>query len=131
MTLAEVKEYLKSKVECPAWYVGKRDTAAEKSITVYPADGPPPIIPVGGLDNKSWHTKAVSILIHWGKYATPAEEKAQKVYDLLFGQKGEIGEYQVIKFDMRTSEPVGVGTDDARYYEYVINFIIYYKKKGR
>ena len=29
---------------------------------------------------------------------------------------------------MRTSEPVGIGTDDKGVYEYVINFIIYYKK---
>lgn len=129
MTLAEVKDYLKSRIECPAWYVGKRDTAAEKSITVYPTTGPAPVIPVGGLQNKSWSTKAVSVLVHWGKYATPAEEKAQEIYNLLFGKNGEIGDCQVIKFDMRTSEPVSVGTDDAGYYEYVINFIIYYKER--
>ena len=76
----------------------------------------------------SYGTKAVSVLVHWGKYCTPAEEKAQEVFNALFGQSGKIAGKEVVKFDMRTSEPVGIGTDDKGVYEYVINFIIYYKK---
>lgn len=129
MTLADVKEFLKRKVECSNWYVGKRDSGKEQSITIYPTQGPIPIVPIGGLHNSSYGTKAVSVLVHWGRNCTPAEEKAQEVYECLLGQRGVIGGREVIKFDMRTDAPVGVGTDEKGFYEYVINFVIYYKKE--
>lgn len=128
MTLADVKDFLKGNIECPNWYVGKRDNAKEQSITVYPTQGPAPIISIGGPSYSSYASKAVSVLVHWGKYATPAEEKAQEVYASIFGQNGIIGGREVVKFDMRSSEPIGIGTDDKGIYEYVINFVIYYKK---
>ena len=128
MTLADVRDFLKSKIQCDNWYAGKRDPTKEQSITIFPTQGPAPIIPVGGLERKSWETKAVSVLVHWGKYATPAEEKAQEVYNLLFGQTAAIRGKRVAFFDMRTSEPVGMGTDDGGIFEYVINFVIYYNK---
>lgn len=129
MILADVKDFLKTKIDCPHWYVGKRDMAKEQSITIYPTQGPAPVVPVGGLKNSSYRTKAVSVLVHWGRNCTPAEEKAQEVYDCLLGQGGVIGGKEVIKFDMRTDVPVGVGTDEKGFYEYVINFVIYYKKE--
>lgn len=128
MTLSEIRDFLKEKIECPNWYIGKRDQAQEYSITVYPTQGPASIIPIGGLKNSAYGTKAASVLVHWGDTYSPAEEKAQEVYDCLFGQDGVIGGKEVIKFDMRTSEPVGMGTDDKGYYEFVINFVVYYRK---
>ena len=128
MILKEVKDYLKSRIDCPQWYVGKRFEDEEYSITVYPTQGPAPRIPIGGLGKSRYGTKAVSVLVHWGTGCTPAEQKAQEVYDCLFGQNGSIGRNEVIMFDMRTSEPVGVGTDSKGYYEFVINFVVYYKK---
>lgn len=128
MTLSEIRDFLKEKIECPNWFIGKRDQAQEYSITVYPTQGPAPIIPIGGLKNSAYGTKAASVLVHWGDTYSPAEEKAQEVYNCLFGQDGVIGGKEVIKFDMRTSEPVGMGTDDKGYYEFVINFVVYYRK---
>lgn len=128
MTLEEIKDFLKENIDCHSWYVGKRDTSKEQCITIYPTQGPAPIIPIGGLNNSTYGTKAVSVLVHWGQYLTPAEKKAQEIYDLLVGKSGVIGEKQVIMFDMRASEPIGTGTDDAGYYEYVINFVVYYRK---
>lgn len=128
MTLADVKDFLKEKIECPNWYTGKRDNTKEQSITIYPTQGPSPVIPIGGMANSSYTTKAVSVLVHWGKYATPAEEKAQEVYNAVFAQQGTIGGKKIIKFDVRTTEPIGMGTDDKGVYEYVINFVIYYNR---
>lgn len=129
MILADVKDFLKTKIDCPHWYVGKRDMAKEQSITIYPTKGPAPIVPVGGLKNSSYRTKAVSVLVHWGRNCTPAEEKAQEVYDCLLGQAGVTGGREVVKFDLRTDAPIGMGTDEKGFYEYVINFVIYYKKE--
>lgn len=126
MLLSEVKDYLKIKIECPQWYSGKIDGTVEQCIGIYSVKGPEPNIALGGLVNTSYSTKAISILVHWGKNSNVAEKKAQEVYNSLFGQDGTIGGHRVIKFDMRTSEPIGVGTDSNGIYEFVIEIVIYF-----
>ncbi|WP_040209875.1 phage tail terminator protein [Clostridium polynesiense] len=128
MLLSEVREYLKTKIISPQWYIGKIDGSKEECIGIYSVPGPPPIIAIGGLSNTSYATKAVSILVHWGKNANTAEQKAQEVYNKLFGQEAVIGGKRIIKFDMRTPEAVGIGTDSNGVYEYVIETIIYYER---
>lgn len=128
MTLHDIKEYLKEHIQCNKWYVGKMDAGQEYCIGVFSTQGPAPMMAIGGKKNASYLAKAASVLVHWGKYATPAEEKAQEVYDLLFGTEPVIGGKETIKIDFRTAEPVGVGTDSKGVFEFVINFVIYYKK---
>lgn len=128
MTLSDIKDYLKSKIECPNWYIGKINGNDKQCIGIYSIQGPTRPIPIGGLKNKSYDTKAVSVLIHWGVDAVCAELKAQELYDLLYGQRGLIGGNEVFLFDMQTDCPVSVGTDNKGIYEHVINFVIYYKK---
>lgn len=128
MLLSEVREYLKTKIDCPQWYAGKIDASKEQCIGIYNIPSPKTNIALGGLANTSYSAKAISILIHWTKNNDTAERKAQEVYNALFGQDGEIGGYRIIKFDMRTSEPVGVGTDENGIFEYVIETVIYYER---
>ncbi|MBU3208690.1 minor capsid protein [Clostridium algidicarnis] len=128
MLLADVREYLKTKIECPQWYIGKIDGAKEQCIGIYNVQGPTPNIALGGLVNTSYSTKAISILVHWGKNADVAERKAQEIYSVFFGQVATIGGKRIVKFDMRTSEPIGVGTDSNGIYEYVIETVIYYER---
>lgn len=128
MLLNEVRDYLKTKTDCPQWYIGKIDGTKEQCIGIYNVQGPKPSIALGGLANTSYSTKAISILVHWGKNADVAERKAQEVYSIFFGQVATIGGKRIIKFDMRSSEPIGVGTDTNNIYEYVIEIIIYYER---
>lgn len=128
MTTTEVKDWLKTKINCSNWYTGKADTSQEQCIAIYSVQGPKPVIALGGLANTSYSTKAVSILVHWGKNNTVAEEKAQEVYNTMFGQPAIIAGHRVINFDMKTSEPVGIGTDENGIYEYVINVYIIYER---
>lgn len=128
MLLSEVKDWLKTKVDCPNWYIGKIDANVDECIGIYSVEGGKPNIAIGGLGNTSYTTKSVSILVHWDKYITPAEQKAQEVYNVLFGQNDVIGDKRVIQFDMKTSEPVGVGTDSNGIYEFVIEVNIIYER---
>ncbi|PYG90139.1 hypothetical protein LY28_00019 [Ruminiclostridium sufflavum DSM 19573] len=130
LTLAEVKDWLKTQITCPNWYIGKIDGSKEQCIGVYSVAGPVPNIAIGGLECTGYATKAISILIHWGKYADVAEQKAQEVYNCMFGQQPVINGTRVIHFGMRTSEPVGIGTDDKNIYEFVIETVIYYERNG-
>lgn len=129
MTLKEVREYLKTKIDCPNWYGGKIDASKEQCIGIYNIQGPVPNIALGGLANTSYFTKAISILVHWTNNSNTAEEKAQEVYNaLLCNFNAVIGGKRIIKFDMKTSEPISVGTDDNGIFEYVIETVIYYER---
>lgn len=128
MTLKEIKDWIKTVVDCPQWYIGKIDGGKEFCIGLYNIQGPPPNIALGGLDNTSYGIKAISILIHWGKNPDTAEQKAQEVYKRLFGEIAIIGDKRVIQFEMKSSEPINVGTDTNNIYEYVIETIINYER---
>lgn len=128
MTLAEVRDWLKTQVGCPSWYIGKPDTKKLECIGLYGIPGGIPVIALGGLEQTSYAAKTVSILVHWGKNADKAEQKAQEVYAALFGQTAVIGGHRVISFNMRTPDPVDVGTDGEGIYEYVIELTIYYER---
>ena len=119
---------MKTRISCPQWYLGKIDGSKEQCIGVYGIQGPTAKIAVGGLSNTSYATKSISILVHWGKNADTAEQKAQEVYDAFFGQDGIIGNKRIIMFQMRTSEPISVGTDSNGIYEYVIEINIIHER---
>lgn len=127
MTLTEILEWLETQVDCHQFYVGKVG-AASQSITIYNFTGSAPRIAIGGLDNTSYTNKVVSLLVHWGKNPSMAERKAKEVYDAMFGKTAVIGGKRVIMFDMRTSEPIGVGTDSEGNYEYVIEVNIIHER---
>ena len=129
MTLAQVRDWLKLQVQCPHWYIGKIDGRKEQCIGVYSRPAPTPRVSVGGIANTSTTVKSVSILVHWGKDADIAEQKAQEVYASLFGKVNAfIGGRRIIMFQMRHSEPLCVGTDDQNIYEYVIDAVITYER---
>ena len=127
MLLSEIREYLKTKIESPQWYLNKVGDK-EKSITIYNTTGSAPRIALGGLEQTSYTTKAISILVHWGKDSNKAELKAQEVYNAFFSQDGTIGGKRVIQFKMKTDSPIYVGTDTEGIIEYVIETIIYYER---
>lgn len=127
MLLSEIREYLKTKIDSPQWYLNKVGDK-EESITIYNTTGQAPRIALGGLEQTSYTTKAISILVHWGKDSNKAELKAQEVYNSFFGQSGIIGYKRVIQFKMKTDSPIYVGTDTEGIIEYVIETIIYYER---
>lgn len=130
MTLAQVRDWLKTQIDCPAWYIGKIDGSKEQCIGIYNTIGPAPRIAIGGLENTGTAIKAVSILVHWGKNANLAEQKAQEVYEAMFGKSAIIGGRRVVMFDM-AKEPINLGTDDLGVYEYVIETNIIYERQVR
>lgn len=128
MLLSGIREYLKKNIECPQWYLNKLGGTKEQSITIYNVLGLPPSIAIGGIENASYSTKAISILVHWGKNSDVAELKAQDVYNALIGKEGVIGNKKIIMFKMKTDSPIYVGTDSEGIIEYVIETIIYYER---
>lgn len=129
MLLSDIREYLKTQIECPQYYLNKIGSNQEKSITIYNVPGQPPHIAIGGLENTTYTTKSISFLIHWGKNSDEAEKKAMEVYNLFFGPDNfTIGSKKVIQCKMRSSEPIFLGTDSEGIIEYVIEMTIYYER---
>lgn len=130
MMAKDIKNYLKSAVPCKDWYVGRIDGKKDQCIGIYPARSQPKQVPVaiGGVSNNAYDTMGVEILVHWGEAPTEAEEKAQSVYNALYGQNPVIGGKNVIKIELNTSRPVYAGVDENGIYEFVIGAVIYYER---
>ena len=125
MLLSDIREYLKTQLKnIPQWYLNKSGRE-EKSITIYNTRGLAPRVVIGS--NSSYSTKAISLLVRWGKKSNEAEKKAIEVYNTLL-YSTIIGSKRVIKVDLKTDEPVYVGTDSEGIIEYVIEVIIYYER---
>lgn len=129
MTLKDVKDWLKENVKADVWKIGTYDNSKDKTICVRNLSSNRNKLAIGGLSNTSTAVKGISIVIHWNKNPDETERTAQSLYELFYGQKPFIGDYQVIKCDMRNDEPVSVGTDDKGIYEYVIETWITYQRE--
>ena len=135
MLLRDIRDYVSSLgiAEDEHCYCGILPDKKNKSIGTYPLKaGRQAVVPVGGMENKSYKTKNVSFLVHWNKSPTETEKVAIEFYEKL--QKTEQTEINghFIKFiQMVQEEPVPVGTDDNGIFEYVIECLIYYKNQDK
>lgn len=131
MTLADVRDWVKTLGIGENFYIGKLDNKKEKSIGVYQrkpsgkAD-----IAIGGLRSTKTAIKQVSVLIHWNKYADETEDAAQELYDKLLRVKEvTIAGKHVNYIRLEVPEPIDVGTDDNGVYERVIWLDFIYERE--
>lgn len=112
-------------------YCGILPDKKEKSIGTYPLKtGRTATIPVGGLKNKSYETKAISFLVHWNRSPTETEEAAIELHEKLqTTEQREINGHFIKFIQMTHEEPIPVGADDNGIFEYVIECLIYYERK--
>lgn len=128
MLLSDIRTFMIESINSPQWYLNKVGDK-EKSITIYNRESNNLAnIALGGLDNTSYTSKAISILVHWGKASNEAELKAQEVYNTFFGKCGIIGNKKIVQFKMLKSEPIYLGTDSNGIIEYVIPLDIIYER---
>lgn len=132
ITLAEVRDWIKTFNAANNYYIGKLDNKQENSIGIYQRktiDGPR--VAIGGRSLASYDVKSVSILIHWNKNANETEKRAQYLYNRLFeAESVVIGETPIKMIALLQNEPVDVGTDDNNVYERVIELDLYYEREG-
>lgn len=129
MTLAEVRDYLKTVAGAKHYYIGRRDGKQEKSVGVYPLRRPGYPVAIGGEEATATGMKPVSLLVHWTKNADETERAAQALYSKLLSAQGAVvGGRKVDYFKPLTPEPVDVGTE-GDVFERVLEFEIYYERK--
>lgn len=132
ITLAEVRDWIKTFNAANNYYIGKLDNKQENSIGIYQRktiDGPR--VAIGGRSLTSYDVKSISILIHWNKNANETEKRAQYLYNRLFeAESVVIGGTPIKMIALLQNEPVDVGTDDNNVYERVIELDLYYEREG-
>ncbi|HEW4705348.1 TPA: hypothetical protein V0G91_001043 [Streptococcus pneumoniae] len=132
ITLAEVRDWIKTFNAANNYYIGKIDNKQENSIGIYQRktiDGPR--VAIGGRSLASYDVKSISILIHWNKNANETENRAQYLYNRLFeAESVVIGGTPIKMIALLQNEPVDVGTDDNNVYERVIELDLYYEREG-
>lgn len=132
ITLAEVRDWIKTFNAVNNYYIGKIDNKQENSIGIYQRktiDGPR--VAIGGRSLTSYDVKSISILIHWNKNANETEKRAQYLYNRLFeAESVVIGGTPIKMIALLQNEPVDVGTDDNNVYERVIELDLYYEREG-
>ena len=132
ITLAEVRDWIKTFNAANNYYIGKIDNKQENSIGIYQRktiDGPR--VAIGGRSLTSYDVKSFSILIHWNKNANETEKRAQYLYNRLFeAESVVIGGTPIKMIALLQNEPVDVGNDDNNVYERVIELDLYYEREG-
>lgn len=128
MTLKEVKDWMKQQIKANHWVIGSYDTSKDKTICVRNLTSNRSKIAIGGLSNTTTAVKGISIVVHWNKNPDETERVAQSIHALFYGQNPVIGEWITTKCDMRSDEPISVGTDGQGIYEYVIEIWITYQR---
>lgn len=129
MTLKEVKDFLKTQIEADNRKIGTYDNSKDKTICVRNLTSSRNKLAVGGLKNTTTRTKGISIVVHWNKNPDETERISQQIHDVFYGQHPLINDKQVVLCEMRSDEPISLGTDSSGVYEYVIELWITYKEE--
>lgn len=128
MTLANVRDFLKTIINAEHFYIGRLDNKQDKSVGVYTLKtGGEPLRGVG--TELSYDVIAVSLLIHWNNNANETEVCARTLYNKLRTIKNvTINNSKVYLIQLLTPEPIDVGTDNE-VYERVIEMKIFFERK--
>ena len=129
VTLANIRDWLKSFSLFDNYYIGRLDTKKKNSLGIYNLQDTGRREVIGGL--KKYEKKGVSLLIHGDTNKAKTEQKAFELYNALESigdDKKRIGNKKVYFVQLLNNEPIDVDQDADSVYEYVIEMNIYFEK---
>ena len=119
--LRDIRDYIASLciAEDEHCFCGRMPDKKDKSIGIYNLKtGRQPTTAAGGNKNRSYKTKAISLLVHWNKNPTETEKAAIQLYDVLHNTRGaNVNGHNIIFIQMLQEEPVSVDTDEKGVFE--------------
>ena len=129
LTLADVRDYLKSFNLFSGYYVGRIDANKKNVLGVYDLRNRARHKTIGTNTNK-YEVKGVSLLIHGDTNKTNTEKLAIKLYEALESAKnGEIAGRTINIIDLQQDAPIDVDADSSKVYEYVIEVLFYVERE--
>ena len=131
ITLADIRDWLKSFGLFDNYYIGRLDSKKKNSLGVYNMQDAGRREVIGGL--KVYEKKGVSLLIHGDTNKANTERKAWDLYNAIESvSKNEniliAKEKKVFFIELLNNEPIDVNQDADSVYEYVIEMNIYFEK---
>ena len=129
LTLADVRDYLKSFNLFKGYYVGRIDANKKNVIGIYDLRNRARHRTIGTNTNK-YEVKGVSLLIHGGTNKTDTEKLAIKLYEALKNANNAvIAGRKVNIIDLQQDAPIDVDADTNNVYEYVIEVLFYVERE--
>ena len=129
ITLADVRDYLKSFNLFSGYYVGRIDANKKNVLGVYDLRNRARHKTIGTNTNK-YEVKGVSLLIHGDTNKTNTEKLAIKLYEALeSAENGEIADRKINIIDLQQDAPIDVDADSSKVYEYVIEVLFYVERE--
>ena len=130
ITLADIRDWLKSFGLFDNYYIGRIDSKKKNSLGVYNLQDAGRREVIGGL--KVYEKKGVSLLIHGDTNKANTERKAWDLYNAIESvSKNEniliAKEKKVFFIELLNNEPIDVNQDADSVYEYVIEMNIYFE----
>lgn len=130
VTLADVRDYLKSFNLFQGYYVGRIDANKKNVLGVYDLRYLARHKTVGSGTQK-YDVKGVSLLVHGDGNKTNTENLAIKLYEALEKAKdAEVAGRKVNVIELRYDAPIDVDISESGIYEYVIEVIFYVEREG-
>ena len=129
ITLADVRDYLKSFNLFSGYYVGRIDANKKNVIGVYDLRNRARHKTIGE-NTQRYDIKGVSLLIHGDTNKTNTEKLAIKLYEALENAKNAvIAGRKVNIIDLQQDAPIDVDADTNNVYEYVIEVLFYVERE--
>lgn len=128
VTLADVRDYLKSFNLFNGYYVGRIDATKSNVLGVYDLRHSARHKTIG-QGTKKYDVKGVSLLVHGSANKTDTERLAISLYEALEkAENAEIGGKNVYIIDLQYDAPIDVDADSSKIYEYVIDVVFFIRK---
>lgn len=129
ITLADVRDYLKSFNLFSGYYVGRIDANKKNVIGVYDLRNRARHKTIGE-NTQRYDIKGVSLLIHGDTNKTNTEQLAIKLYEALENaEDAVIAGKKVNIIDLQQDAPIDVDADGNKVYEYVIEVLFYVERE--
>ena len=129
LTLADVRDYLKSFNLFKGYYVGRIDANKKDILGVYDLRNRARHKTIGANTQK-YEVKGVSLLIHGGTNKTDTEKLAIKLYDALENANNAVIAGRKINIiDLQQDAPIDVDADSSKVYEYVIEVLFFVERE--
>ena len=129
MTLADVRDYLKSFNLFSGYYVGRIDANKKNVLGVYDLRNRARHKTIGE-NTKRYDIKGVSLLIHGDTNKTNTEQLAIKLYEELENaENAVIAGRKINIIDLQQDAPIDVDADSNKVYEYVIEVLFYVERE--
>ena len=129
VTLADVRDYLKSFNLFQGYYVGRIDANKNNVLGVYDLRHTARHKTIGRGTQK-YDVKAVSLLIHGDGNKSNTEQLAIKLYKALESAEGAtIAGRKVNVIELRYDAPIDVDASESGTYEYVVETIFYVERE--